>query len=304
MRILVVASGNAGYVTPFIVDQVNSLNQINIETEYYLIKGSGVIGYLKNLQKMKQVIQRFKPDLIHAHYGLSGLLASLQRRVPVVVTFHGSDINDSKERKYSVLASKLCRRSIFVSEELAKLIQFKNPEVIPCGVDLDVFFPMDREKARQKMGLKDKRRYILFSSSFSNEVKNYPLARSAVKRLNDVSVELLELKGFSRKQVALLMNAVDCVLMTSKTEGSPQFIKEAMATNTPVVSTDVGDVKRLIGRTQGCYIALSNEASLSESLRLALDFKGMTKGRESMAEFDNKLIAQRLLNIYKSIIGK
>jgi glycosyltransferase involved in cell wall biosynthesis len=301
MRILIVASGNAGYVTPFIRDQVKSLNKINIRTEYFLIKGSGVIGYLKNFVRLNQEINRFKPDLIHAHYGLSGLLASLQRRIPVVVTFHGSDINDLKERKYSVLASKLCRRAIFVSDELAEIIQFKNPEIIPCGVDLDVFFPMDQVMARKKMNLEKTKKYILFSSSFTNEVKNYPLARSAVDLLDDPSAELIELKGFDRTEVSILMNAVDCVLMTSKTEGSPQFIKEAMATNTPIVSTDVGDVKRVIGHTEGCFISQANKESLSDNLNRALEFPGKTNGREAIAGFDNKSVALKLSKLYKAI---
>jgi len=301
MRILIVASGNAGYVTPFIRDQVKSLNKINIQTEYFLVKGSGVLGYLKNLQRLKKVIASFKPDLIHAHYGLSGLLASLQRRIPVVVTFHGSDINDPKERKYSVLASKLCRKAIFVSPELANLIHFKNPEVIPCGVDMDVFYPMDQTTARNKMKLEEDKKYILFSSSFANEVKNYPLARSAVELLDDRNVELIELKGFSRTEVSILMNAVDCVLMTSKTEGSPQFIKEAMATNTPIVSTDVGDVKRVVGNTKGCFVSLSNKEDLSQNLIGALRFKGRTNGRDSMAPYDNKSVALKLSKLYKAI---
>ncbi len=192
-------------------------------------------------------------------------------------------------------------RCIFVSNELAELIQFKNPEVIPCGVDLDVFVPMDQATARKKMNLEKNKKYILFSSSFANEVKNYPLARAAVNSLEDPTVELIELKGFSRTDVSVLMNAVDCVLMTSKTEGSPQFIKEAMATNTPIVSTDVGDVKRVVGNTKGCYISLPTKEDLSNNLKRALNFQGKTNGRDSIDLFDNKSVALKLSQLYEAI---
>lgn len=50
------------------------------------------------------------------------------------------------------------------------------------------------------------------------------------------------------------MNAVDAILMTSKTEGSPQVIKEAMACNYPIVATDVSDIKYMLGGMSGHYI--------------------------------------------------
>lgn len=58
------------------------------------------------------------PDLIHAHYGLSGLLANLQRKVPVVTTFHGSDIHDINDLKYSKWAHRLSLDSIFVEKNM------------------------------------------------------------------------------------------------------------------------------------------------------------------------------------------
>ena len=67
-----------------------------------------------------------------------------------------------------------------------------------------------------------------FASNFSNKVKNYQLAKKALKHLNK-KIHLIELVGYNRDEVNILLNAVDFLLMTSISEGSHQIIKEAMA---------------------------------------------------------------------------
>lgn len=303
MKVLVVASGNANYVSPFILDQAIALEEKGTRITFYLVKGRGIIGYFKNYQKLINEINRTKPDLIHAHYGLSGLLCVLQRNIPVIVTFHGSDINDSRVRIFSRIADLLSSKSIFVSQELAKKLNKRNPIVIPCGVDLEVFYPIDKVKAKKQMDFSLSKRYILFSSSFSNTVKNYPLAKEAISKLSQKNIELIELKGFKREEVAYLMNAVDLVLLTSYSEGSPQFIKEAMACNTSVVSVDVGDVSKIISKTDGCYLANYDSIDLASKIEKALIFNQKTKGRNQINEFDNKLISTKIIELYNTIIN-
>ena len=302
IKVLIVVSGNSEFRTPFILDQINHLENNGIEIEYFLIKGKGLMGYLKNYGALVKKIKLYRPDIVHAHYGLSGLFAVMQRGTPVVITFHGSDVNDPKERKLSRIAHMLSDKSIFVSEPLAKILNVKKPIVIPCGVDMDIFYPRDKNSMRLKFGLSEKKKYALFSSSFNNDVKNYPLAKEAVNLVENLDVELLELKGYTREDVALLMNAVDVALMTSFTEGSPQFIKEALATNTPIVSTDVGDVKNLIMKTEGCYISKSNSQDVSDNIKRAIEFNKKTKGRKTVEHLNNRMIAVQIIEIYESII--
>ena len=107
MKVLIVCSGNANYISPFVKDQVESINKFDIETSYFFIEGKGILGYIKNLPRLKRELKRIKPDIIHAHYGLSGMLAVLQRKVPVVITFHGSDVNNKNVRLISKFASRL-----------------------------------------------------------------------------------------------------------------------------------------------------------------------------------------------------
>jgi len=304
MKVLFVASGNYNNVSPFITDQANALKDKSVEVDFYLIKGTGIFGYLKNYKSLRRKIAQFKPEIVHAHYGLSGLLCGLQRKVPTVVTFHGSDINVPKVRFFSRIANKFSAASIFVSKDLAKIINQKHAIVIPCGVDLDVFYPMDKEMIRKKFNMLKNVKYILFSSSFNNKVKNYKLAEEAISILSKKNLEILELKGYSRNEVAELMNGVDLVLLTSHSEGSPQFIKEAMACNAPIVSVAVGDVPSIIKNTQGCFIAEDSAIEVSKAIVEALSFNNRTNGRQSIERFDNKTIAKQLVELYQATLSK
>jgi glycosyltransferase involved in cell wall biosynthesis len=99
----------------------------------------------------------------------------------------------------------------------------------------------------------------------------------------------------------MLMNACDVMLLTSFSEGSPQFIKEAMACNRPIVSTNVGDVKKIISDTEGCFITGVDAKDVAEKLGFALKFR-RTEGRDHILSFENSLIATKILNVYKRIL--
>lgn len=303
MKVLVVCSYNNSKIAPFIIEQVAGLQKKEIEVEYFTIKRKGITGYLFSRKALISKIHTFTPDLIHAHYGLSGLLANLQSKIPVVTTYHGSDINNSRSRFFSRFAITLSDFNIFVSQ---KLIDIAKPHsryiYLPCGVDLSLFVPEAKMDARKKLHLDEANKCVLFSGSFSDEVKNCDLAKKAVAKLPHV--QLLELNGYTRQQVAQLLNAVDAVLMTSFTEGSPQIIKEAMACNCPIVSTDVGEVKKIIGDTKGCYITNFDPDDVAGKLKLAIAFEGRTSGREGILRFDNDQIVDRIIQVYHKVLEK
>ena len=176
MRVLVVVSGNHSNVAPFVTEQAEALRQAGCEVELFRVTGHGFLGYLHNLKSLKLAILRFNPDVIHAHYGLCGLLCTLQHRVPVVVTYHGSDINDRRILPISRLAIHRAAHNIFVAKKLQKkcldvlvprgLETFSS--VIPCGVDLNIFHPIQRDIAYQTLGLDPETHYILFAGAFDN----------------------------------------------------------------------------------------------------------------------------------------
>ena len=311
MKILIVCRGNVKNFNfrinkAYIYEQIESIKKkYNISYDTFIIKEPGIRGYLKSYFKFIKKIKHERFDIVHAHYGISGLLATLQRKVPTIVTFHGSDINLLKVRVISYIAHKLANKSIFVSERLALKLGVKSPTTIPCGVDLEIFKPFNKQYARTVMNLDSNTKYILFSSSFNRKVKNYALANSAVKLVaGKYETKLLELKGYSREEVALLLNAVDLAFMTSLSEGSPQFIKEAMACNCPIVSTDVDDLLRRNSGTRGCFITTYSPEDVANNIKNALDFGQKTKCREKVLEYDNNLIAKKMIGVYTSIIHK
>lgn len=305
MKVLIVASNNKGFYAPFIVEQVEALRRCGCEIDFFGVTGKGVWGYLRNLSALKEIIRTFHPSVIHAHYGLSGLLANLQLKVPVVTTYHGSDINDPKALGFSKKAMRLSAWNIFVSRGIMeKARQGNNCSLLPCGIDLDLLQPIEKQDARQELGLSSGKKYVLFAGAFDNAVKNAPLAQEAVALLHDENVELLELKGYTRQEVNLLFCAVDTLLLTSLNEGSPQVIKEAMACGCPIVSVDVGDVKERTDGLEGCFVSKTREPQeLVGLLQKAFQFKGKTDGRTRIVAdgLDNRAVAKRIVEIYERV---
>ena len=303
MRVLVVARCKNGHYAPFITEQMEAIRKQGVDIQYFGITEKGIVGYLRQFPALMKTIRAFRPDLIHAHYGLCGLLANYQRRVPVVTTYHGSDINDPRVFRLSNKAIHRSRFNIFVSQ---KNVNIARPEkdyaLIPCGINLEDYPLIDKAEARKAMGLDPSRKYVLFAGAFDNRVKNAPLAKEAIRLVPEAT--LLELKGYSRSQVATLMQAVDAFVMTSFTEGSPQVIKEAMACGCPIVSVDVGDVKtRLLGLS-GCFVSERSVDALSVSLKKALSFEGRTIGRDRIIRdgLSNYQIAKKIIDCYVGLV--
>lgn len=301
MKILYVVSGNKNKLSPFIQEQTDSIKDKGVIVDFFLIKGRGALGYLKNILSYYIKINSFKPDIIHAHYGLSGLFANVQFSVPVVTTFHGSDVYLNRIRPFSFLAHLLSNYSIFVSDKIAdKIPHKKSYSVIPCGINTNLFYPIEKSTLREKLGYAQNEKLVVFSSDFSTAVKNYPLAQKAICLFN-FQVKLIELKGYNREEVNELLNACDVALMTSFSEGSPQFIKEALACNLPIVSTDVGDVRDLIENVEGCYVCSFNPLDIKEAIEKAFSFGKRTDGRKKIENLSLGDIANKVIDIYSAV---
>jgi len=106
------------------------------------------------------------------------------------------------------------------------------------------------------------------------------------------------------KHVTAYLNAVDVLVLTSFSEGSPNVIKEAMACNCPIVATDVGDVREIIGDTEGCYIAGFDANDVAKKIQLALQFGKRTQGRNRLIELglDSDTVAQKISSIYSNVL--
>jgi glycosyltransferase involved in cell wall biosynthesis len=247
---------------------------------------------------------------------LSGLLANLQRLVHVVTTYHGSDINVPKILRFSKIAMRLSAWNIFVSQRNVAIAKPKNKfTMLPCGVNIPKPWCEMQNQMFEQLTLnqwvhgilKKDAKHVLFAGALDNAVKDSALAQVTINQLRSegIQVELIELKGYNRDQVTALMYNCHALLMTSKTEGSPQVVKEAMACGCPIVSVDVGDVAERIEGVEGCYVVPTREPQdLANALQKAIEFNGRTNGREKIIEMEltNKQVAERLMAIYKDII--
>lgn len=304
MKILIVCSGNYEKMSPFVKEQAEALESKGAIIDYFQIKGKGLLGYLSNLSFFKEKITEFSPDIVHAHYGLSGLLACLQRKVPVFITFHGSDINKLKPRIFSWFASRLSKVNIFVSASLLKTLNLKvnnRNVIIPCGVNCELFQLVPQKIARERLGLDIYTKYVLFTSCFDNHVKNYQLCYETISKVKS-DIEIIELKNYDRKHVQLLMYACDLLLMTSYSEGSPQVVKEAIAAGLPVVSVDVGDVMEIRERTLYEDLNIVEKTKLAESVENILAGDRSSKNAGNIQDYENDCIADKLLILYKSVL--
>ena len=319
MKILIIASDKGGHFAPFIEEQITALQEIGVHVVRYAVTRKGLLGYLRELPALKQMIGAEQPDVVHAHFGLCGLLANLQRVVPIVTTYHGSDINVPKILRFSKIAMRLSAWNIFVSQRNVDIAFRLSPlafrlkrrsTLIPCGVNLTDDQLTSREAARKALGIGLDEIIILFAGAFDNAVKDAPLARQTVELASSLSplasrLVLQELRGFSRAEVNCWMCAANALLMTSKTEGSPQVVKEAMACGCPIVSVDVGDVAERIEGVEGCHVVPTrNPKDIAQALRKVIDFEGRTNGREKIISMglSNEDVAEKLVTIYKEVL--
>jgi glycosyltransferase involved in cell wall biosynthesis len=199
-------------------------------------------------------------------------------------------------------AKKKYKTIIVKSTQMQKLIANSNCIVLPNGVDFERFYPVDKHEAKKKLGVRAQENIILFVSDPNRPEKNFKLAEKAHALLNDSSCKLQVVNRVSPESLNLYYNVADVCLLTSFHEGSPNVIKEAMACNCPIVSTEVGDVKEVIGSTKGCYITPFEPKEVAEKLKTALSFGKRTNGRQNIQHFECSVIAEKLINLYKRCI--
>jgi glycosyltransferase involved in cell wall biosynthesis len=312
MRVLMVSSGNNQWIygiSAFVYEQTLALREEGIEVEVFPVLGEGIIGYFKAAVKLNRLLKTKKFDIIHAHYVLSALVTIFQVKVPVIVTFIGSDIYNPKLRLLArLMVFRTAKSIIFVTEKLQKLSKCHSKSlVIQYGLDLTRFFTIDKKEARNHLQWSENKHYIFFASKFDRIEKNAQLAFDALEILKQEGFEckLIEFNKIKPEDLNFYYNASDLFLLTSVYEGSPQSLKEAMACNCPIVSTNVGDVEWVIGNTEGCNITSFDPSDLARKIKMALDYGKPTNGRKRILELglDSKTIAKEIQAVYYNVLN-
>lgn len=315
MKVLFVSSGRQGDVNPIIRNQGESLRRAGMELEYYVVNGRGKKSYLKSIKPLRAKIKESKYDVIHAHYSWTAYMTSIATvgiKVPMVVSLMGNDILD--HWWYPGLARMVAKMKpwkavIVKSQEMRERLGMKRAIVVPNGVNMEKFQPMEQEECIKRLGWNEKKMHVLFPARIEDTRKNWPLAFGAVEILNKriVNCREIELHAFNNtpnEETSIWYNAADAVVLPSFYEGSANAVKEAMACNTPIVTTDMGDCRERIEGIEGCYVAKTYEVEeFAELLGQALEHGGKTKGRERLLadRIADYQIAEELIAIYKKI---
>ncbi len=322
LGVLFVSSGKANlFPGPIVESQAVSLQEQGVHISHFTVNKGGSIGYLKESFRLRRLLKNNKFDIIHAHYGLTAIICLLARRKEkLVVSFMGDDLvgsrkNDGRITKISIilarfnslLASWFYDYSIVKSEQMLNKLRTKSVALIPNGVNTKLFKPNSKQETRKKLRIDPNLKLVIFISKPERAEKNYSLAEKAVRNCDVANISLLPLYGLDHKCLVDYYNAADVMVLTSFHEGSPNVIKEAMACNCPIVSTDVGDVNWVLGETEGCYIASFDPKDFSDKIKLALEFsekQGQTKGRKRIIELglDTETIAKKIISVYQKTL--
>lgn len=321
-RVLVVTNlwpteADPGYGS-FVQAQMESLRPLGVEFDTVFIDGrASRWNYVRGIGRMRALLRRKRYDLVHAHFGLSGWVARCQLRAPVVVSFMGDDVLGRPRRDGSITAygrflqassfllARLVAASIVKSAEMTRKLRLAAAQVIPNGVDLNAFRPIERDEARKALGLSPEKKYVLFPYDPAEQRKRYDLIQAAVAeaQAGDPSIEILHVRGVPREQMPLYMNAADVLVLASILEGSPNAVKEAMAVNLPVVAVDVGDVREVIGQTGGCYIVPREVKPMAGRILDACRRSVRTRGREAIVRLSIEKVAEQVVGLYAKVTG-
>jgi glycosyltransferase involved in cell wall biosynthesis len=324
MKILVITAiyptSEKPAIGTFVHTQVESLRRAGLDVDVLFLSGqSRKLIYPKGIVQLRRRLAHSGTRLVHAHYSYVGMVARTQWSVPVVVTYHGSDILGAVNArgcvswcgKVSTTAGRLLSRYvdavIVQSAQMADTIRSaKNVYIIPCEIDFDLFRPQPKDEARAALSLHPDKKYLLFAANPNIPVKRFSLAHAVAERLrrNDPSIELLTVYQEPQARLPLYMNACDALILSSYQEGSPNVVKQAMACNLPVVATDVGDVRELISNTGGCYICRPDVNDFVECLGQILHSQRRTQGREHVRDLDRSVVAQRLIYVYEETLKR
>jgi glycosyltransferase involved in cell wall biosynthesis len=288
----------------FVHEQVEDLRALGLDVDVLQFDGRrDRLEYARAARRLHELVTRTRFDVVHAHYGLTGAVAVTQRRTPVVTTFHGSDTGYVRWQAWVSRVVARSAHAIFVHEGGATRIGANRATVIPSSVDTDMFTPRDRSEVRRELGWDENRRYVLFPAARSNPVKRADLFDRTVRLVQALvpSLATVSLEGFSRSEAARVLSAVDVVLLTSDSEGSPVTVKEALACSTPVVSVPVGDVASVLDGLPGCAVAPRHPPALARAVIDALNARPGPELRARSEQFARSRIAARVAGVYELV---
>jgi teichuronic acid biosynthesis glycosyltransferase TuaC len=293
--------------TPQIRDQIEALEVRGVQVDLmYVDRYKGIWSYAKAAWRILLLSLQNKPyDLIHAYYGHCGFLARMQARYPIIVTFLGSDLLHPRDGAIGRVVARYADGIIVQSEEMKRIAKRDDAYTIPFGINLDLFTSYPVEDARRDLGLALDKKLVLFPWNPARPVKRFDIVQEAIRIVQQRydGVQLVSLVDQPHETVAKYMSACNVMVLASEHEGSPMALREAMACNLPIVSVDVGDVRQIIGNTEGCYLCKREPSDIAEKLGLALERESRTRGAHVVRQADATWGADQVIQLYNAVLN-
>jgi teichuronic acid biosynthesis glycosyltransferase TuaC len=181
--------------------------------------------------------------------------------------------------------------------------------IIPSGVDTKLFHPIDKELARKKIGEKNGRKIIIFNagSKRQGKLKGLGMIRNVYNKVKKEipNLGIIILKGnIPHNQIPFYLNAVDCLLLASRYEGSPNIVKEAIACNLPIVSFDVGDVREKLKNVYPSKIVDRNIDKMAQATIEILKLNKRSNGFPQIKDFQQEIVSEKIIAIYREMFNK
>jgi glycosyltransferase involved in cell wall biosynthesis len=303
------------YYGIFVKEQIEGIEKHynDVDFEISFINGKKFkLNYLLSIFKLNFKISNSKYDIIHIHFGLSGffLLFNPFLKTPIVTTLHSADIDIIKSNQFFVWVSKQVvkksKKVFYLNDKMLEILETQKGKLIylPCGVNTDDFY-------KEQISSKKDELIIGFPANKMRPEKNYLLFEEIIKTLQGqlgIKISVVEFHNKNRREVRESLNLIDLLLMTSLSEGSPQIVKEALSCDTPVISSNVGDVKKILEGVDNCYLVDSFESlDYIEPIMKIIKNKSLkvrSTGRQQIfrLKLDEKSISERIYLEYNKLI--
>lgn len=296
----------------FVKEQVESLRKAGLKCDVFYCdgQGKGLIKYIGYIPFLIRKIITGKYDILHCHHTLSAIILSMTFLLPFkkVVLSYQNDPDREWGRIVFHFMHFFCKRIIIKNN--SPYLKYSRTIYLPNGCNEELFRPLNKEECRKELGWDVNKKYIIYMDSNKGERTQKRLDRfdEAVGILREkygYDIEMVAMRNVKREIVPIYLNATDLHMISSDFEGSPNSVKECMCCNTPVVSTNVGNVKEMIGDIEGTFVVEEFSASaLADACDKVLKCTTQFDGRDAFLAkgYSMANVAEQLKTLYESII--
>jgi glycosyltransferase involved in cell wall biosynthesis len=258
------------------------------------------VSILAGMAKARRFLREFRPDLIHSHTYPANMAARMLKlliqKAAVLSTIHNVYEGSWPRMLAYRLTDGLSCHTTAVSQAAAdryvrlRAVPARKSSVLSNGIDTAEFEPSTARRARirEEMGVGDG--FVWLTAGRIAPAKDYPNLLGAFARVHSAEPSAClwvagEADGASsagvqalaaelgasvrwmglRRDMPVLLDAADGFVMASAWEGMPLAVGEAMAMEKPVVATDVGGVRELVGE-KGVLVPAKSPENLAKAM--------------------------------------